>query len=334
MQHRDQQAPAGHDHDRGDDSGHGPGHGDAHGHRDGHHGHGHDHARGANPAALRQVLALTGAFLVVEVVGGLLTGSLALLSDAAHMFTDTAALAIALAAVKIGERPADSRRTFGYQRFEILAATVNAVLLFAVGLYILYEGWRRLIEPPQIHSFGMLAIAALGLGVNLLAMRILFAGQSTSVNMRGAYLEVWSDALGSVGVLAAALVLWLTGWSWVDTAVAAGIGLWVLPRAWSLLKETVNVLLEGVPEGIELDQVAEAIASSAGVAGVHDLHIWALTSSAPSLSAHLLVCEGADTEAVRIAVADTLARRFDIHHATLQTERIDCRTLEGTAVVH
>src|SRR5262249_10212715 len=154
-------------------------HGHGHGHGHGHH-HGHDHARGANPAALWKVLALTGAFLVVEVVGGLLTGSLALLSDAAHMFTDTAALAIALAATKIGERPADSRRTFGYQRFEILAATVNAVLLFVVGLYILSEGWRRLVEPPQIQSLGMLAIAALGLGVNLLAMRILFAGQQTS----------------------------------------------------------------------------------------------------------------------------------------------------------
>jgi cobalt-zinc-cadmium efflux system protein len=321
MQHRAQQMP-------GHDSG--PHHADGPVHRH----HGHAHARDANPAALRKVLALTGAFLIVEVVGGLLTGSLALISDAAHMFTDTAALAIALAAVKIGERAADSRRTFGYQRFEILAATVNAVLLFAVGLYIFYEGWRRLIEPPQIQSLGMLAVAVLGLAVNLAAMRILFAGQASSVNMRGAYLEVWSDALGSVGVLAAAAVLWLTGWTWVDTLVAAGIGLWVLPRAWSLLKETVNVLLEGVPEGLELDEVAGAIAATPGVAGVHDLHIWALTSSAASLSAHLVVSDGADTDAVRIAAAEALARRFAIHHVTLQTERVDCRTLEGSAVVH
>ncbi len=326
-------AQDGHDaEDRHGDAGRTPHrHGDRHAHG---HTHGHDHARDANPAALAKVLVLTSAFLVVEVVGGILTGSLALLSDAAHMFTDTAALAIALAAVKIGERPADSRRTFGYQRFEILAATVNAVLLFVVGGYILYEGYRRLIEPPQIQSLGMLVIAALGLVVNLVAMRILFAGQKSSVNMRGAYLEVWSDALGSVGVLAAAGILWLTGWTWVDTAVAAGIGLWVLPRAWVLLKETVNVLLEGVPGGIELDEVAQAIAATAGVAGVHDLHIWALTSSAPSLSAHLLVCDGADTDAVRVAVANALARRFDIRHVTLQTERVDCRTLEGSALVH
>ncbi|HEX5957587.1 MAG TPA: cation diffusion facilitator family transporter, partial [Hyphomicrobiaceae bacterium] len=158
---------------------HRPGDSHAHGH-----GHGHGHARGADPAALRTVLVLTSAFLVVEVVGGILTRSLALLSDAAHMFTDAAALAIALAAVKIGERPADSRRTFGYQRFEILAATLNAVLLFVVGGYIFYEGYRRLIEPPQIQSLGMLVIAALGLAVNLIAMRILFAGQKSNVNMR------------------------------------------------------------------------------------------------------------------------------------------------------
>jgi len=298
------------------------------------HSHGHHHVRDANPAALRNVLALTGTFLLVEVAGGLFTGSLALLSDAAHMFTDTAALAIALAAARIAERPADSRRTFGYQRFEILAATVNAVLLFVVALYILREGWRRVIEPPEIQSLAVLAIAALGLGVNLVAMRILSAGQAHSVNVRGAYLEVWSDALASVGVLTGALILWLTGWTWVDTAVAAGIGLWVLPRAWSLLKETVNVLLEGVPEGIELDEVAGAIAVTPGVAGVHDLHIWALTSNAPSLSAHLVVHAAADTDAVRIAVAEALAHRFHIHHVTLQTERVDCRTLEGTAVVH
>jgi cobalt-zinc-cadmium efflux system protein len=312
---------------------HRPEHRPEHWHEHGH-GHAHDHARDANPAALRKVLALTSAFLVVEVVGGILTGSLALLSDAAHMFTDTAALAIALAAASIAERPADSRRTFGYQRFEILAATVNAVLLFAVAAYILYEGWRRLVEPPEIASLGMLAIATLGLGVNLAAMRILSAGQAANVNMRGAYMEVWSDALASVGVLAGAVVLWLTGWTWIDTAVAVGIGLWVLPRAWSLLKETVNVLLEGVPEGLELDEVTAAIASTPGVAGVHDLHIWALTSNAPSLSAHLVLHEGADTDAIRIAVAAALAQRFHIHHVTLQTERVDCRTLEGTAVVH
>ena len=298
------------------------------------HAHDHDHGRDANPAALTKALALTGAFLVVETVGGILTGSLALLSDAAHMFTDTAALAIALAAIRIGERPADSRRTFGYRRFEILAATANALLLLAVALFILYEGYRRLLDPPHIQSLGMLAIAVLGLAVNLAAMRILAPGQERSVNVRGAYLEVWSDALGSLGVLLAAAVLWLTGWAWVDTLVAVGIGLWVLPRAWSLLGETVNVLLEGVPRGIDRDAVAREIAATAGVAGVHDLHVWALASDVPSLSAHLVMDAGADTDAVRMAVAESLARRFAIRHVTLQTERTDCRTQGAPALTH
>jgi len=292
----------------------------------------HEHGRLANPRAFRTALGLTGAFLVVEVIGGVVTGSLALLSDAAHMFTDTAALAIALAAVKIGERPADSKRTFGYRRFEILAATTNAVLLFGVALYIIYEGYRRLIEPPQIQSLPMLVIAALGLAVNLLAMRVLSPGQDDSVNIRGAYLEVWSDMLGSLGVILAALVLWLTGWTWVDTVVAVGIGLWVIPRAWSLLKETVNVLLEGVPKGLQLDQISRAIASTEGVAGVHDLHVWALTSDMPSLSAHVVTQDGADSDAVRIAVSQALADQFSIRHVTLQTERVDCRTHASTMV--
>jgi cobalt-zinc-cadmium efflux system protein len=198
---------------------------------------------------------------------------------------------------------------------------VNAVLLFAVGLYILYEGWRRLIEPPQIQSLGMLAVAALGLAVNLAAMRILFAGQASSVNMRGAYLEVWSDALASVGVLAAAAVLWLTGWTWVDTLVAAGIGLWVLPRAWSLLKETVNVLLEGVPDGLELDEVAGAIAATPGVASVHDLHIWSIGTTETALTAHLVMPTEPAGDAFLHHVAKELEDEFSICHATLQIER-------------
>lgn len=305
---------------------------DHHTHEDGHGG--HDHTRGAKPAALAKALALTGGFLVVEVVGGILTGSLALLSDAAHMFTDTAALAIALAAVKIAERPADAQRTFGYQRFEIIAAAFNAALLLIVAIYILFEAYRRLIEPPQVLSLGMLVVATIGLGVNLVAMNILSGGKDTDVNMRGAYLEVWSDMLGSVGVLVAAVVLWLTGWNWVDTLVAVGIGLWVLPRAWSLLKETINVLLEGVPRGLDIDRIGKEMRAADGVADLHDLHVWALTSDQPSLSAHLVVSGGADPEAVRNAVVAMLARQFGIRHVTLQTERTDCRTLENSGLVH
>lgn len=303
-------------------------------HAHAHAGHDHDHTRDAKPAQLAKALAITGAFLVVEVIGGILTGSLALLSDAAHMFTDTAALAIALTAVQLARKAPDARRTFGYQRFEIIAAALNAVMLFCVALYILFEAYQRFFAPPQIKSIGMLVVAAIGLLANLVAMRVLSAGKDSDVNMRGAYLEVWSDMLGSLGVLLAAAAVWVTGWTIVDTLTALGIGLWVLPRAWSLLGETVNVLLEGVPRGIDLAELAEAMGAAPGVAGLHDLHVWALTSSQPSLSAHLVLTSGADADRVRADAARMLATRFGIRHATLQTERVDCRTLEGPSLVH
>jgi cobalt-zinc-cadmium efflux system protein len=290
-------------------------------------GSGHDHHAGeANAGALTKALALTGTFLVAEVVGGILTGSLALLSDAAHMMTDTAGLAIALAAVRIGARPADNRRTFGYKRFEILAAAFNALLLFGVAAYILYEGVERFLDPSEIQSLPMLAIAVLGLVVNLIAMRILDAGRSSSLNVKGAYLEVWSDMLGSVGVIAAALVIWLSGWTWVDPVVAMAIGLWVLPRTWVLFKETTNILLEGVPEGIDLDKLARRLSSIAGVASIHDLHVWALTSGMPSLSAHLVLKDGFDPEATRVAATEAVHEDFEIRHVTFQVERNDCRS--------
>lgn len=288
-------------------------------------GAGHQHAdpRTANTRALSIALGLTGTFLIAEVVGGLITGSLALISDAMHMLTDTFGLAVALLAIKIGARAADSRRTFGYQRLEILAAAFNAVLLFVVALYILYEGYKRLVEPEEIQSLGMLAIAVIGLVVNVISMRLLSEGASSSLNVKGAYLEVWSDMLGSLGVIAAAAVIWATGWAWVDAIVAVGIGLWVLPRAWTLLSETTNILLEGVPEGLDLDEIAAALLEVEGMLGVHDLHVWALTADSPSLSAHLVTAR--DPEVVRAAVARMLADRFDISHVTLQTEARDCR---------
>lgn len=289
-------------------------------------GAGHDHGTGnANASALTKALALTGTFLVAEVIGGILTGSLALLSDAAHMMTDTAGLAIALAAVRIGARPADNRRTFGYKRFEILAAAFNALLLFGVAAYILYEGIKRFVEPSEIQSLPMLVIAALGLVVNLIAMRILDAGRTSSLNVKGAYLEVWSDMLGSVGVIAAALVIWLTGWTWVDPLVAIAIGFWVLPRTWVLFKETTNILLEGVPDGIDLDKLSARLASVPGVASIHDLHVWALTSGMPSLSAHLVLKDGFDPETTREAATEAMHEGFDIDHTTFQIEFTDCR---------
>lgn len=289
-------------------------------------GHSHDVKPGTkNERALWLSLLITTGFLIAEVVAGIMTGSLALISDAAHMFTDSAALAIALAAVRIGKRPADTRRTFGYYRFEILAAAFNAVLLFMVALYIIFEAYQRLKNPVPVQSIGMLVVAILGLAVNLVSMRLLSVGKDSSINMKGAYLEVWSDMLGSIGVIIAALIIHFTGWGWVDSAIAVGIGLWVLPRTWSLLKESINVLLEGVPDEVRLGDVDAAIQAISGVTSVHDLHIWAISSDKNSLSVHVVhTLTETKQYALLQSVRAMLAAQFDIHHSTVQLENVPC----------
>ena len=268
-------------------------------------------------------LGLTSTFLIIEVLGGLLTQSLALLSDAAHMFTDTAALAIALAAIQIAKRPADQKRTFGYHRFEILAAAFNALLLFAVAMYILYEAYLRIQQPAVVQSTGMLVIAVMGLGINLLAMYWLVGGQKHSLNIKAAYLEVLSDALGSVGVIIGALVIMVTGWQWVDSVIAVAIGFWVLPRTWIVLRASLHILLEGVPANVDLDKINADLSQLEGVAEVHDLHVWALTSGKSSLTAHLVIPER-DMQQVLVAARELLAHEHQLHHVTLQCEREPC----------
>lgn len=294
------------------------------GHDHGEAGHAHNHGADANARSLSIALGLTASFLVAELVGAWLFNSLALLSDAAHMFTDAAALAIALAAIRIGQRPADKRRTYGYRRFEILAAAFNAVLLFLVAGFVLYEGVQRFFAPPEVQSLGMLLVASAGLLVNLVAMRILAGGKDDSLNVKGAYLEVWADMLGSVGVIGAALLIWGTGWNWVDPVVAIAIGLWVLPRTWILLRDTTHILLQGVPRGIDLDAVRAAMRAQPGVADVHDLHIWSVAGDDVSLTAHVVVSDGGDVDVVRVALAAMLEARFEIHHATVQPETAPC----------
>ncbi|AZC20752.1 MULTISPECIES: cation diffusion facilitator family transporter [Pseudomonas] len=285
-------------------------------------GHSHGQVRAGHERKLWMALGLTGSFMIAEVIGAFVTGSLALLSDAAHMLTDTLALAISLVAIQVAKRPADRKRTFGYARFEILAAAFNALLLFVVAFYILFEAWQRLQAPPEIQSTGMLVIAVLGLIVNLISMSLLASGSSQSLNVKGAYLEVWSDMLGSLGVILAALVIMYTGWGWVDSLVAAAIGLWVLPRTWTLLRESTNVLLQGVPEGIDIDQVEQGIRGVPGVSDVHDLHIWALTSGKNVLSAHLVAQLGSrDEQAILAEVSELVQERFEIAHVTLQVEQ-------------
>lgn len=279
----------------------------------------HDHSdRKTLPESrLRWALVLTGGYLVAQVVGGVAFGSLALLSDAAHMFTDVMGLGIALVAIRLGKRAADARRTFGYRRFEVLAAALNAAVLFAVAFYILFEAYRRLNQPAEVQSLPMLLVALGGLAVNLIAARLLAGGSGESLNVRGAYLEVLADLLGSVAVIAGAVLIFFTGWVWVDPVLAALIGLWVLPRTWRLLSQSVNVLLEGVPEGVEVRRLQGELAALPGVLAVHDLHVWAVTSGENSLAVHL-VMEAPDV--ALIPQVRSVAERHGIEHVTVQLE--------------
>ncbi|MFW2852675.1 cation diffusion facilitator family transporter [Sphingomonas sp. TX0543] len=280
----------------------------------------HDHTAGANAKMLGWALALTSIYLVAEVVGGIVFNSLALLSDAAHMLTDVAALVIGLLAIKLGQKAADDKRTFGYRRYEILAAALNAVLLFFIAIYVFVEAVKRFSEPQEVQSWGMLIVAAIGLVVNLISMRLLTAAKEGSLNVKGAYLEVWADMIGSVGVIIGALTIRFTGWTYLDPIVAVAIGLWVLPRTWILLRDTTNILLEGVPGGLKLGEVRAAVAGLPGVAGLHDLHVWSMSNDDVNATLHVTLAAGADSDAVRRSVGDLLATRFDIEHSTVQVE--------------
>lgn len=286
----------------------------------------HNHAlpNTQNEKVLWVAFALTTTFLIAEAVAGLLLNSLALLSDAAHMFTDSAALGIALAAVRIAKKPADQYRTYGYHRFEILAATFNALLLFGVAIYILYEAYQRFQSPVAVQSVGMMVVASLGLVINLISIRLLSAGKDSSLNLKGAYLEVWSDLVGSIGVVVGGIVIYFTGWTWVDTIVAVGIGLWVLPRTWILLKESLNLLLEGVPLGIDIQEVEKEILSQKGVVSLHDLHLWAITSGKNSLTAHILIDGTVESTTLINSIQSSLSDKFAITHTTLQCETKLC----------
>jgi cobalt-zinc-cadmium efflux system protein len=291
-------------------------------------GHGHDHAPatagGAHRGRLFVVLGLTLAVLAAEVVGAVLSGSLALLADAGHMATDAAGLALALAAVSLAQRPARGRRTFGWQRVEILAAVANGLLLLAVAGYVLVEALRRIGRPPDIASGLMLVVASVGLVVNLGSLAVLYRGREESLNVRGAYLEVLADALGSVAVIVAAVVIATTGWTPADIVASAVIGCLVVPRAWHLLREAFDVLLEAAPRGVDLGDVRRHILGVDGVLDVHDLHAWTITSGLPVLSAHVVVTEDALAAGhggrVLDALCSCLGEHFDVEHCTFQLE--------------
>ncbi len=288
------------------------------------HGHAHAHAHAASRQRLAVVLGLSGVYLGIEVAAGILTRSLALLADAGHMLTDVVGLVLALAAMKFAERPPSPRRTYGYHRVEILAAATNGLALLAVAGYILREAWHRLRSPEPIASGEVLAVAAVGLLVNVTGALLLRAGSRSSLNLRGAYNEVLADALSSAGVIAGAGVILATGWYWVDPAVAIAIAFFVLPRTFSLLREALQVLLEGTPPDVDLAALRAAMEGVPGVKAVHDLHVWTLTSGVHALSAHAILSHGAVHGEVLTALRARVSDGFPISHVTVQIEERCC----------
>ena len=299
------------------------------------HDHDHDHGLGLARAGERHRGRLVAAFVViatffvVQAVAAVATNSLALLSDAGHMLTDVVGIGMALAAISLATRFARrgastaSRHTFGLYRLEILAAFVNSLLLFAVAIWVVVEAIRRLGSEPEVLGGPMLVVAILGLIANLVAFALLRSGAKESINVEGAYLEVLADTVGSVGVIIAAVLLAVFGWTWVDSVAGVLIGLWILPRTWRLGRRAVMILLQAAPTHVDLDRLADELSSIEGVVDVHDLHVWTLTSEMDAASAHLVMASTADSHGVLDDARHCLAARHGISHATLQVEPDD-----------
>ena len=338
----------GHDHGHGHGDGHGldlppgerPDRHQGHGHGDGHdlppdrpadrhqsHGHGHSHGLASGRAGARHrgrlamALAVLGGVTVAEVVAGLVTGSLALLSDAGHMLTDVLGIGMALAAIHVADRGATRRdRTYGLYRLEILAALANSVLLLGVAAYVLVEAARRFADPPHVTAGPVIVVATIGLVANVVAFFLLRDGAQESLNVQGAYLEVLSDLVGSVGVIVGAGVMAVTGWAWVDPVVGVAIGLFILPRTIRLGSQALRILVQAAPPGVDLDVMEAELRALGGVVDVHDLHVWTLTSEMDVASAHIMVCSGTDAHGVLDEAREILRENHGIDHATLQVE--------------
>jgi cobalt-zinc-cadmium efflux system protein len=286
------------------------------------HDHQHGDVRSSSARALALALALTAAYTVVEVIGGLVTGSLALLADAVHMLSDNVALAMALVALWLAARPSTPERTYGYKRAEVLAALANGVALVALSIWIFYEGFQRLADPPDVLGGWMLVIALVGIAVNIAAGAILHRARSGNLNVEAAYRHVLADLAGSLGVAVAAVIIVLTGWLEADPLVSLLIGVLVLASSWSILRDSTSILLEAAPKGVDTRAVGEALTTHPGVVEVHDLHVWTITSGFPALSAHVLVGRGEDCHGRRRELERTLAQRFGIEHTTLQVDHV------------
>jgi cobalt-zinc-cadmium efflux system protein len=294
------------------------GHHHHHGH---HHGHDHGHGHSANKKALFLSFLLITAFMIVEVIGGLLTNSLALLADAGHMLSDAAALGLSFFALKLGERKASQAKTFGYKRFEIIAAALNGLTLILISLYIFYEAFQRFANPPEVQSTGMLTISIIGLLVNIVAAWILMGGEKDgNLNVRSAFLHVLGDMLGSVGAIVAALLMIFFGWGIADPIASVIVAILIIISGWRVLKDSFHILMEGAPAQIHLEEVKDSLMNIANVKEVHDLHIWSITSGMPMLSCHISILEKTAHDTVLREAQVVLHDHFGIEHSTIQVE--------------
>ncbi|HSE83283.1 MAG TPA: cation diffusion facilitator family transporter [Thermodesulfobacteriota bacterium] len=293
-------------------------------------GHVHLKKESGEKKALTVVLCLTIGFMLVEAIAGVFTGSLALLSDAAHMLTDVVAISLALFAIWFSLRPATSQKTFGFYRAEILAAFFNSLLLFGISAAILFEAYQRVTNPNEVRSLEMTLVAFAGFCINLIGLYILFRAGSENLNIRGAVFHVASDLLGSVGAVVAGLIMLKTGWYAADPIISALIALLILSGAWKLFNESIHILLEGTPKGIELRSVENAINSHEGVIEVHDLHAWTLAKGFEALSAHVVIEDIRSSENLVIEIRKHLRDKFQINHVTLQIETRKCEPEDMT----
>jgi cobalt-zinc-cadmium efflux system protein len=324
--HGHQHDDHGHDHSHDDGHGHQPQNKKAHDHGHGHgHHHGHGHAHGSsNERRLTWALILIGVFMLVEVAGGFIAHSLALIADAGHMLTDSASLVLALFALRVGKQPADQVYSYGRQRYEVLAAFVNGLVLLALSVWILIESARRLFAPQTVHGPVMLLVAGLGLLANIAAFLVLRDGED-NLNMRSAVMHVLGDLLASAAAMVAAVVIIYTGWMPVDPLLSALVSLLILRGGWRVTRESAHILLEGAPPGIEVEEVsADVIAQVPGVSDVHHLHVWSLTDAKPMMTLHAVIEESTDQDVVLAAIQKRLSERFGVVHATVQLERGPC----------
>jgi cobalt-zinc-cadmium efflux system protein len=281
----------------------------------------HALVRSGSRRSLSLALAATAAWFLVELIAGFYTNSLALIADAAHMLTDVAALSLSMFAFKIASRPATHRKTYGYLRAEILASLANGVLLVLLALSVLYEAYHRLLEPPSVRGGAMLTVAALGLAVNLITLSLLYRSQHECLNVRGAFLHVVGDTLGSVGAIVAGTAMVLWQWYLADPLVSALVSLLILYSSWQLLRESVDVLLEGTPRHLDVASILADLGCTQGVLSVHDLHVWSITSGMPAMSCHVVLRNDADPAVVLSDLNRAMREKHNIEHTTIQIEK-------------